>query len=55
MILVLDQKLYEGNYKSGLKVGIGNFLKMEKWLKEVKADKFSKELAKYEEKRMKSL
>jgi antitoxin component YwqK of YwqJK toxin-antitoxin module len=48
-------KLYEGNYKSGAKVGNWKFFENGKVIKEVKADKFSKELAKYEEKRMKSL
>ena len=48
-------KLYEGNYKSGSKVGNWKFFENGKVIKEVKADKFSKELAKYEEKRMKSL
>ncbi|CCG53266.1 Protein of unknown function precursor [Flavobacterium indicum GPTSA100-9 = DSM 17447] len=48
-------KLYEGNNKGGAKVGNWKFYENGKVVKEVKAEKFSKELAKYEEKRMKAL
>lgn len=46
-------KLYEGQYKKGVRVGMWKFYENEKIVKEVKAKNFSKELIKFEEKRMK--
>jgi antitoxin component YwqK of YwqJK toxin-antitoxin module len=44
------KKLYEGTYKNNLKVGIWKFYENDKIVKQVKADKFSKELKKVEQK-----
>lgn len=46
-------KLYEGQYKKGVRVGMWKFYENDKVVKEVKARNFSKELIKFEEKRMK--
>lgn len=43
-------KLYEGNYKNNAKVGTWKFYEKGKVVKQVKAEKFSKELKKFEEK-----
>ncbi len=42
-------KLYEGNYANGNRVGNWKFFEKNKVIKEVKAQKFSKELIKYEQ------
>ena len=42
-------KMYEGNYKGGKRVGNWKFFENNKVIKEVKALKFSKELIKYEQ------
>lgn len=42
-------KLYEGNYSNGKRVGYWKFYEDNKVIKEVKAQKFSKELIKYEQ------
>jgi len=42
-------KMYEGNYENGNRIGIWKFYENNKVLKEVKANKFSKELIKYEQ------
>lgn len=44
------KKMYEGTYKNNAKVGSWKFYENGKVVKQVKADKFSKELIKYEEK-----
>ena len=47
---VTGKKLYEGTYKNNAKIGIWKFYENDKVVKQVKADKFSKELIKFEEK-----
>lgn len=47
---VAGKKLYEGTYKNNAKIGIWKFYENDKVVKQVKADKFSKELIKFEEK-----
>lgn len=42
-------KLYEGNYNNGKRVGTWKFFENNKLFKEVKANKFSQELIKYEQ------
>ena len=44
------KKLYEGTYKNNVKVGIWKFYENDKVVKQVKAEKFSKELYKMEQK-----
>jgi antitoxin component YwqK of YwqJK toxin-antitoxin module len=44
------KKMYEGNYKNNVKVGIWKFYENDKVVKQVKAEKFSKELYKMEQK-----
>jgi antitoxin component YwqK of YwqJK toxin-antitoxin module len=44
------KKMYEGTYKNNLKVGIWKFYENGKVVKQVKAEKFSKELYKMEQK-----
>ena len=48
-------KLYEGQYKKGVKVGTWKLYENDKIFKEVKAKNFSKELIKFEEKQLKRL
>jgi antitoxin component YwqK of YwqJK toxin-antitoxin module len=47
------KKLYEGAYKNNSKIGIWKFYENDKVVKQVKAEKFSKELKKMEEKAVK--
>lgn len=51
---VNGKKMYEGVYKNNAKVGNWKFYENGKVIKTVKAEKFSKELIKYEEKMAKS-
>lgn len=44
------KKMYEGTYKNNVKVGMWKFYENDKVVKQVKADKFSKELKKMEQK-----
>jgi antitoxin component YwqK of YwqJK toxin-antitoxin module len=44
------KKLYEGTYKNNVKVGMWKFYENDKVVKQVKAEKFSKELYKMEQK-----
>ncbi len=46
----LGNKIYEGNYLNGKKVGKWKFYEKGKVIKEVSANKFAKELIKYEQK-----
>ena len=41
--------MYEGNYNNGKRVGTWKFFENNKLFKEVKANKFSQELIKYEQ------
>ena len=45
----LGNKIYEGNYVKGKRVGTWKFFEKNKVIKEVKANKFSQELIKYEQ------
>lgn len=47
---VSGKKMYEGVYKNNSKIGIWKFYENDKVIKQVKAEKFSKELIKFEEK-----
>jgi hypothetical protein len=44
------KKMYEGTYKNNVKVGMWKFYENDKVVKQVKAEKFSKELYKMEQK-----
>jgi antitoxin component YwqK of YwqJK toxin-antitoxin module len=44
------KKMYEGTYKNNVKVGLWKFYENDKVVKQVKAEKFSKELKKMEQK-----
>ena len=47
---VNGKKMYEGDYKNNSKIGTWKFYENDKVVKQVKAEKFSKELIKFEEK-----
>lgn len=51
----LGNKMYEGNYVSGKRVGIWKFFENNKVIKQVKAAKFSQELIKYEQRNTKEV
>ena len=50
---VSGKKMYEGEYKNNSKIGSWKFYENDKVVKQVKAEKFSKELIKFEEKLVK--
>lgn len=51
----LGNKMYEGNYVNGKRVGIWKFFENNKVIKQVKAAKFSQELIKYEQRNTKEV
>lgn len=51
----LGNKMYEGNYANGKRVGTWKFFEKNKVVKQVKAEKFSQELIKYEQRNTKEV
>ena len=51
----LGNKMYEGNYVNGKRVGMWKFFENNKVIKQVKAAKFSQELIKYEQRNTKEV
>ena len=51
----LGNKMYEGNYVNGKRVGMWKFFENNKVIKQVKAVKFSQELIKYEQRNTKEV
>ena len=51
----IGNKMYEGNYVNGKRVGTWKFFEKNKIFKQVKANKFSNELIKYEQRNTKEV